>query len=53
MQSSESMKIKPPETAILHYTGPPVVGGVEAVIQSHVEIFTQAQFSNFHYKNII
>jgi glycosyltransferase involved in cell wall biosynthesis len=44
MQSSESAKKKLPETAILHYTGPPVVGGVEAVIQAHVEVFTQAEY---------
>jgi glycosyltransferase involved in cell wall biosynthesis len=44
MQSSESVKRKLPETAILHYTAPPVVGGVEAVIQSHVEVFTQAGY---------
>jgi glycosyltransferase involved in cell wall biosynthesis len=44
MQSSESVKRKLPETAILHYTAPPVVGGVEAVIQAHVEIFTQAEY---------
>jgi glycosyltransferase involved in cell wall biosynthesis len=30
------------ETAILHYTAPPVVGGVEAVIQDHVQAFVQA-----------
>lgn len=27
------------QTAILHYTAPPVVGGVEAVIQSHTRVF--------------
>ncbi len=32
------------ETAILHYTAPPVVGGVEAVIQAHVEAFIQAGY---------
>lgn len=33
-----------PETAILHYTAPPVVGGVEAVIQAHTQIFIQAGY---------
>lgn len=28
-----------PRTAILHYTAPPVIGGVEAVIQAHCEVF--------------
>lgn len=32
--------MNPPSIAILHYTAPPVVGGVEAVIQSQVEVFT-------------
>jgi len=36
--------MKRPETAILHYTAPPVVGGVEAVIQAHVRIFIQAGY---------
>ncbi|MBN1219987.1 MAG: glycosyltransferase family 4 protein [Anaerolineae bacterium] len=30
-----------PKTAILHYTAPPIVGGVEAVIQAHTQMFTQ------------
>ncbi|MFN2219916.1 MAG: glycosyltransferase family 4 protein [Anaerolineae bacterium] len=30
--------------AILHYTVPPIVGGVEAVIQAHARIFTQAGY---------
>lgn len=33
-----------PQTAILHYTAPPVVGGVEAVIQSHAQAFVQAGY---------
>jgi glycosyltransferase involved in cell wall biosynthesis len=33
-----------PQTAILHYTAPPVVGGVEAVIQAHAQIFVQAGY---------
>jgi glycosyltransferase involved in cell wall biosynthesis len=32
------------ETAILHYSAPPVVGGVEAVIQAHVQTFTQGRY---------
>jgi glycosyltransferase involved in cell wall biosynthesis len=36
--------MKKPETAILHYTAPPVVGGVEAVIQAHVAAFIQAGY---------
>jgi glycosyltransferase involved in cell wall biosynthesis len=31
-------------TAILHYTAPPVVGGVEAVIQAHARTFVQAGY---------
>ena len=30
-----------PRTAILHYTAPPVVGGVEAVMQAHARAFVQ------------
>jgi glycosyltransferase involved in cell wall biosynthesis len=30
-----------PRTAILHYTAPPVGGGVEAVIQAHTDVFVQ------------
>jgi glycosyltransferase involved in cell wall biosynthesis len=36
--------MKQPETAILHYTAPPVVGGVEAVIQAHVQVFIEAGY---------
>jgi glycosyltransferase involved in cell wall biosynthesis len=36
--------LKRPQTAILHYTAPPVVGGVEAVIQAHAEAFIQAGY---------
>jgi glycosyltransferase involved in cell wall biosynthesis len=28
-----------PSTAIIHYTAPPVIGGVEAVIQAHAGVF--------------
>jgi glycosyltransferase involved in cell wall biosynthesis len=34
-----------PETAFLHYTAPPVVGGVEAVITAHAQVFLQAGHS--------
>jgi glycosyltransferase involved in cell wall biosynthesis len=33
-----------PPIAILHYTAPPVVGGVEAVIQAHAQTFLQAGY---------
>jgi glycosyltransferase involved in cell wall biosynthesis len=33
-----------PKTALLHYTAPPVVGGVEAVIQAHTQLFIQSQY---------
>jgi glycosyltransferase involved in cell wall biosynthesis len=33
-----------PSTAILHYTAPPVVGGVEAVIEAHAKAFTEAGY---------
>jgi len=36
--------MKRPETVILHYTAPPIVGGVEAVIQAHVQAFIQAGY---------
>jgi glycosyltransferase involved in cell wall biosynthesis len=29
------------KTAILHYSAPPVIGGVEAVMQAHAEVFLQ------------
>jgi glycosyltransferase involved in cell wall biosynthesis len=31
--------MSPPRTAILHYAAPPVVGGVEGVIEAHVRTF--------------
>jgi glycosyltransferase involved in cell wall biosynthesis len=37
--------MKKPETAILHYTAPPVVGGVEAVIHAHAQTFVEAGYS--------
>jgi len=33
-----------PETAILHYTALPVVGGVEAVVHAHAQILVQAGY---------
>ena len=33
-----------PRIAILHYTAPPVVGGVEAVIQAHAQTLVQAGY---------
>ncbi len=36
--------MKRPETAVLHYTAPPVVGGVEAVIQAHAQAFIEAGY---------
>ena len=34
----------PPKTAFLHYTAPPIVGGVEAVIQAHSQVFLEAGY---------
>lgn len=34
----------PAKSAILHYTSPPVVGGVEAVIQAHAHTFVRAGY---------
>ena len=31
--------------AIIHYTAPPVIGGVEAVINAHAQVFIQEDFS--------
>lgn len=36
--------MKRPATAILHYTAPPVIGGVETVIQAHARSFIQAGY---------
>jgi glycosyltransferase involved in cell wall biosynthesis len=44
MRYSEPGTSERPETAILHYTAPPVVGGVEAVIQAHAQMFTRAGY---------
>ena len=32
-------------TAILHYSASPVIGGVEAVIDAHVHLLTEAGYS--------
>jgi glycosyltransferase involved in cell wall biosynthesis len=34
--------MKAPQTAILHYSAPPVIGGVEAVIQAQVDLLIRA-----------
>lgn len=34
-------KIDKPRTAILHYSAPPVIGGVEAVIEAHAQSFVK------------
>jgi len=44
MRCSELVEGKRPETAILHYSAPPVVGGVEAVIQAHGQVFIEAGY---------
>jgi hypothetical protein len=33
-----------PHTGVLHYTAPPVIGGVEAVIQAHARVFVEAGY---------
>jgi glycosyltransferase involved in cell wall biosynthesis len=33
-----------PQTAIVHYTAPPVIGGVEAVIREHARVFVEAGY---------
>jgi glycosyltransferase involved in cell wall biosynthesis len=38
------MKASKPKTAILHYSAPPVVGGVEAVIEAHVRLMIENGF---------
>ncbi|MDH4136874.1 MAG: glycosyltransferase family 4 protein [Anaerolineae bacterium] len=44
MRRPEPVEGKQPETAILHYTALPVVGGVEAVIQAHAQVCIQAGY---------
>jgi mannosylglucosylglycerate synthase len=36
--------VKPIRTAVLHYSVPPVVGGVEAVIDAHAHVFLDAGY---------
>ena len=36
--------MSPVKTAFLHYTAPPVVGGVEAVLESHALIFIESGY---------
>jgi glycosyltransferase involved in cell wall biosynthesis len=36
--------LRKPSTAILHYTAPPVVGGVESVIQAHARVLAEAGY---------
>ncbi len=36
-----------PTTAILHYTAPPIIGGVEGVMDAHARIFLQMRLSRF------
>jgi glycosyltransferase involved in cell wall biosynthesis len=36
--------MKKPKTAILHYSAPPVVGGVEAVIAAHAQVMAKAGY---------
>jgi glycosyltransferase involved in cell wall biosynthesis len=33
-----------PQVALLHYTAPPIIGGVEAVIQAHTKTFLKAGY---------
>ena len=33
-----------PTTAILHYTAPPIIGGVEGVMDAHARIFLQMDY---------
>ncbi len=39
-----NMKNGKPSTAFLHYSAPPVIGGVEAVIQAHSQVFRKNDF---------
>lgn len=38
------IEASPPRIALLHYTAPPVVGGVEAVIAEHARLFVNAGY---------
>lgn len=39
MKRPEKARLNSPKSAIVHYTAPPVVGGVETVIQAHAQAF--------------
>lgn len=43
-QVNMEMKSKKPATAIIHYSAPPIVGGVEAVIEAHARLMVQNDF---------
>ncbi len=36
--------MKNPQVAILHYSAPPIVGGVEAVMLAHARLFHQNNY---------
>ena len=36
--------MKPPTTAFVHYTAPPIIGGVEAVMHAHAKSFLEAGY---------
>jgi glycosyltransferase involved in cell wall biosynthesis len=42
---SETSDAQPLRIAILHYSAPPVIGGVEAVMQAHIQLLEQAGYS--------
>ena len=44
MKQPKTGRLSSPKSAILHYTAPPVVGGVEAVIQAHAQVFIEAGY---------
>ena len=39
------MNNQPGTVAFLHYSAPPIIGGVEAVIQAHTQVFIEAGYS--------
>ncbi len=43
-QKEKGETVARPETALLHYTAPPTIGGVEAVIQAHAQAFLRAGY---------
>jgi glycosyltransferase involved in cell wall biosynthesis len=44
MNGAEPRKEQKPRLALLHYTAPPVVGGVEAVLAEHARLFVAAGY---------